>query len=213
MTRRAAGDTTTIRSSTGSRGRVVTSTMTRSSSRMSVTPPFAPGGAASTALVSSTVSPTFSSRIAAISSIVGLGIGRHQPWRCSCICVVPCRDDESSSLINSQFKEDFTTYSSVFSTHSSYRRRQNSLRDRIPDKITVLNRYMEDAFPLRSMAILREDPVRQLGVRTPRILCTRKQLSCAGWPLHRGDAMQGDRTYVRPASTLQADIRAKGGHR
>src|SRR4051812_48916904 len=139
-----------MRSRTGSGGKVVTSTITRSSSRMSVTPPWAPEGALSAALVSSTTSPMCSSAIAAISSIVRLGVSRHQTRRCVHIDVVPCSYDESDSPVDFQLEKNFTANPRVRLANCRYWCSQYPQGDRFPHKIEIVSSDAKDPVPLRS---------------------------------------------------------------
>lgn len=202
-----------MRSRTGSRGKVVTSTMTLSSSRMSATPPWAPDGALSAALVSSTRSPTCSSAIAAISPIVGLGVGRNQPWCRVHIRVVPCRYGKSDSFADSKLAKDFTAHSGAGMAKRCHWCGQHTQSDRFPNEIEVVDRHAEDAIPLRSMAVLREDPVGPLLLRAPGILGTRQWIANSWWPVHLDHAMERRRTCVRLRSILRVEIHTEGGQR
>jgi hypothetical protein len=100
-TRRSlASGATTIRSSMGSSGMVITSTIALSSSSSSTTPPLEPAGAVSTASVSSTVSNR------AILWVVGMGFmlgdweGGHKAWGGLCIGVVPSRSNGCGARID-----------------------------------------------------------------------------------------------------------------
>jgi hypothetical protein len=208
--RRTSGDTTTILSRIGSRGRVVTSTITWLLSRTSVTPPCAPAGAASTARVSSTTSPIFKLSMVAIASIVGPGISGNQSRRSFCICIVPCSNDRGNSLVCNQLEGDATTSASVLFNDSAYWSRQHSLGDQTPNEINVLLRYPKDPPPFRAVAILRKDPISQLASFTPSILCAWERLTKFGWPHNAIDVRKCRRAGGLRVSSPRVINRAKG---
>ncbi len=202
-----------IRSRIGSSGRVVTSTITWLLSRMSVTPPCAPAGAASTDSVSSTMSPTLSSAMATIASIVGLGVCGNQAWCCLCIRVVPCRGDSRGPLIDDQLDEGPTADAGVLFVHSRDESSDYCRGDQAPNEICVFLGYPEDASPFGAMTLLRKDPIGQLDPLTPCVGGAGKRLADLRWPCHTTHAMEQRRTCVRLRSILRVEKHTKGARR
>lgn len=210
-TRSVSGCTKTIRSRIGSRGRVMTSTMTIPLSRRSVTPPRAPAGARSAASVSSTTSPIARSSIVATPPSVGLGVGSDQSRRGLCVSVVPCGEDERSSVVDSQHDKDAVARGASLSAQSSDWSPSHRLSDRFPNEFCVLSLNLEDTPPFIGVSFDPKNPIDQLGSRAPGIFGSWKGLSNFWRPGHNADARRRRRACVQHRQILRASSHTKVG--
>jgi len=211
MMRSVSGGTMAIRSRIGSRGRVVTSTMTMPSSRRSVTPPRAPAGAGSAGSVNSTMSPIANSSIVAIPSSVELGIGSDQSRRSAFICVVPNRKNRSKSAIDCQGDKNAIAGSGSHTAQPSDRRPQHSSGDRFPNEPLITPSDMEDTPPFLGVSFLPEDPLSQLCRFAPGIFVSWERISNFRRPRHSSDARGRGRTCVSLRSILGVSSQTKVG--
>jgi hypothetical protein len=197
-----AGGAMTIRSRIGSRGMVITSTMTLPSSRRSVTFPRASAGAVSIASGNSTASPTFISRATAIAPIVGLRICGDQSRSVIFQFVMPCGESGRGSTVDHQIGDHPATDAGSRSPHPGNGKVQNSFGNHTPDQASLIRANMEDAFPFGSVSFP-EDPL-QLGLSAPSVLGPGERLSNDRLPLHSPDAKEGNCTCVQPKSIFEA---------
>jgi hypothetical protein len=209
MMRNVSGRTKAIRSRIGSRGRVVTSTMTRPSSRRSVTPPRAPAGAGSAGSVNSTMSPIANSSIVAIPPSVELGISGDQSRRRAFIGVMPCGEDWSASTIECEGDKNAIAGSDSHAAQSGNWRPQHNSCDCLPNEVLVTHSDMKDTPPFLGVPLLAEDPLSQLCPFAPGALTSRKKLSNFRRPRHDPDAKERDRMCVRLRSILHAGNRTE----
>lgn len=211
ITRNVSGSTKTTLSRMGSRGRVMTSTMTLPLSRRSVTPPRAPAGAASTGTVNSTGVPTAKSSIVAISTSVELGIGGDQS-RCSArVFVVPRREHRSNTTFDHQLDEDSIAGTDPFSAHLCDWDSEHCLGNPLPYEIRILRLDLKDSPPFGTVPLLPEHPFDELGSNAPGFRSPGKRLSDFWWPRHRPDARDCEFTRVCLRSILRIECHTKPG--
>ena len=209
MMRSVSGRTKTIRSRIGSKGIVITSTMTRSSST-SAMPPRDPAGARSTDSVNSTRSPIAMSSIVAIPSSVELGVGGDQSRCCPFIRVVPCGENWSRSPVDSHIDEDAIADRDPGAMDFCNWRHRYGLSNAIPYLIRIIGIDVKNTPPFRSMSIGSKDP-RQLDFLVPKIRSTWKRRPASWWPLHTADARERRRTCVQHRSILRVSNHTKVG--
>jgi|GEM_PF-4174699 len=194
MMRSVSGRTKTIRSRIGSKGIVITSTMTKSS-RTSAMQPRDSAGARSTASVNSTTSPIATSSIVAIPSSVGLGIGGYQPRRRTFVRVVPCGENRGESPIDGYVDKDAIAGGNPFAATARHWRREYGLGNAIPNPLRVLSRNMKNTSPFGSMSFCSKDPL-QLDPLVPGVLGAGEGLSDSRWPGHATEARKRRRACV-----------------
>lgn len=200
MMRNVSGRTKTIRSRIGSRGMVITSMMTRSSST-SAMPPRDPAGARSTDSVSSTRSPIANSSIVAIPSSVELGVSGYQPRCCLFIRVVPRCENWSGSSVDDYVDKDTVTDGDPGAMDFRNWRHRDGLSNAVPYLICILDLYVKNTFPFRSVPIRSKYPL-QLDSLVPNTRSSGKGLSNSRRPGHGGDARKQRRVGVRLRSIL-----------
>jgi len=209
MMRSDSGRMKTIRSRIGSRGRVITSTITRSSST-SAMPPRDPAGARSTDSVSSTKSPIATSSIVAIPSSVELGVGGDQSRCCPFPRVVPCGENWSGSPVDGHVDEDAIADSDTGAMDFCNWRHRHGLSNAIPYLLRITGINMKNTPPFQSMPIRSKDPL-QLVFLVPKTRSTGKRRSDSWWPLHAADARGRGRTCVQHRSILRGGNHTKVG--